>query len=186
MAAALEALAAGVADPVSKDVRLEALQAVIRLGPPSGNFPVLGTTLERRLTAERDKVVLIWVRVAIMALDAKQHTDKNIEAVTKEMKSADPELRVAAVRAIGIMGPVASRMVQDLIDALPRATDPVLTIELCRALGRMGPAAERAIPSLETLDLQPNEGVKAAAKTAIADIKRAIETGKPQPVPPKK
>ncbi len=187
MAPALEALATGVADPVSKDVRLEALQAVIRLGPPSAqpSLPVLGKTLNNRLTAERDKVVLIWVRVAIMALDATQRTDKNIATVTKEMRSTDPELQVAAVRAIGVMGPAAKATVQDLIDALPRAADPILSVELCRALGRMGPPAERAIPSLETMDLQKDEGVKVAAKIAIADIKRAVEAAKQQPMAPK-
>jgi hypothetical protein len=189
MTSALEALATGVTDSVSKEVRLEALQAVIRLGPPPPQTPLprLGNALKQRLTAERDKIVLLWVRVAIMALDATQITDKNIDAVGKDMKSTDPELRLAAVRAVGLMGPAAKRLVQDLIDALPRATDPILAVELCRALGRMGQHAERAIPSLGTAELQKDEAVKTAAMAAIADIKRAVELARQQPMqPPKK
>jgi HEAT repeat protein len=188
MAVALESLSTGVADTVSKDVRLEALQAIIRLGAPLPQTPLprLGGVLKQRLMAERDKVVLIWVRVAMMALDASLITPPNVNAVAKELKSSDPELRVATARALALMGPAAKNTIQDLIDALPRATDPVLAIELCRALGRMGQFAERAIPSLETMDSQKDEGVKVAAKMAIADIKKAAELGRQQPVQPPK
>jgi HEAT repeat protein len=180
---ALEALANGVSDPVSKDVRLEALQSVIRLGPPSPPvaLPRLGNALQQRLKVERDKIVQLWVRVAVMAQDAKQISDKNVDAIGIEMKSTDPELRVAAVRAVGVMGPAAKRLVQDLIDALPRSADPVLSVELCRALGRMGQHAERAIPVLETAQLQKEDAVKVAAAAAVADIKRAVDFAKQQP-----
>ena len=188
MANVFEALATGVGDTVSKDVRLEALQAIIRLGLPAPQTPLprLGNALRLRLKDERDKIVLIWVRVAMMSLDVNQITPANVGAVARELKSGDPELQVATARAIALMGPAAKNTVQDLIDALPRATDPVLAIELCRALGRMGQFAERAIPSLQTAELQKDEGVKVAAKLAIAEIEKATGTAKQQPMQPPK
>src|SRR5205823_5044058 len=85
---ALEALGKGVSDKDSHEVRLAALQAVISLGPPaSGSTPQLRNVLERRLRDERDKGVLIWVRVAIMRLDQAAITDKNLAVIAKDMKS---------------------------------------------------------------------------------------------------
>jgi HEAT repeat protein len=177
-----------VADRESKDVRLEALQSVIRLGQPAPQttLPRLGNMLKQRLTAERDKVVVLWVRVAMMALDVNQRTDKNVEAVAKDLKSTDAELRVAAARALGLMGPAAKNAVQDVIDALPKATDPILAVELCRALGRMGQFAERSVALLESMDKHSDAGVKLAAKIAIDDIKRAVDFAKQQPPQPPK
>ena len=98
MVAALEALAPGVGDRESKGVRFEALQSVLRLGPPlppanapqlnaSAMVPQLMNTLRQRLTNERDKVVLLWVRVAILALDGSRINDKELSVIAKEIKS---------------------------------------------------------------------------------------------------
>jgi HEAT repeat protein len=185
---ALEALANGVADRESKAVRLEALQSVLVLGAPNPPTPLrlMDVLRQRAAGAEKDKCLLIWVRVAIMALDAGQINDKNVAVVAKEMKNSDADIRLTAIKAVGVMGPRAKEYVQDLIDFLPKATEPVMMVELCGALARMGQYAERAIPSLETMQTKDNPVVKEAAKMAVDAIKKAIDQAKQQPVVPKK
>jgi len=185
MIAALDALTRGIEDRESKGVRLEALQSVIILGPPAP--PRLLEALKRRMSAERDKTTAIWVRVANIQFNAAERTDKNIGQVAKEIKSNDPDVRLVAIKAVGLMGQLAKIAVPDLLDALAKADNPEVRVELCRALGRMGQYAERAIPALESLQSQENESVKTAARKAADDIKKGMETAKQQPAqPPKK
>jgi hypothetical protein len=179
----LESLAKGVADRESRGVRLEALQAVIRLGqpPPGKSVPMLAASLRQRLTVERDKALLIWVRVAAMALNPADITDKNLAPIVKDIKSGDAEVRLTAIKALALMGPAAKSAVQDLMDAAQRSTDPATTVELCNALAHLGEHAERAIGILGTLQTQNNDAVRGAATTAIDEIKKAIEAAKKQP-----
>jgi hypothetical protein len=183
---ALEGLANGLADQ-SKGVRLEALQSVIRLGPPAppAAAPNLIKMLQRRLTQERDKNLLVWVRVAMMRMNAAEINDKNLALFTKDLKGSDPELRSTTIKALALMGPAAKSAVPDLIDTLQKPTEPATTIELCAALARMGQFADRAIGPLTTLQSQgANEAVRSAAGEAIIEIKKAIDTAKQQPPAP--
>ncbi|HEX4592250.1 MAG TPA: HEAT repeat domain-containing protein [Gemmataceae bacterium] len=183
---ALEALANGLADQ-SKGVRLEALQAVIRLGPLASSAapPRLTETLRRRLTQERDKNLLVWVRVAMMRLNAAEINDKNLAPFTKDLKGSDSELRTTTIKALGLMGPAAKSAVPDLIETLQKPIDPATIIDVCTALSRMGQFADRAIGPLTTLQSTgANDVVRSAAGEAIIEIKKAIDAAKQQPPGP--
>jgi HEAT repeat protein len=172
-AAALEELSRGVSDRESKGVRLEALQSVIQLGPPAppAVTPRLRAALEKRLKDEKDSAVRIWIRVAMMRMDEKQITDKNIAAVAKEIKSNDPEVRHVSVRAIGLMGPAAKAAIPDLIDVLKAPSEPAMVYEVSVALGRMGKLAETAVPALLMHQEDKDNAVKAAVRAAVNDIR---------------
>jgi HEAT repeat protein len=185
--AALEALARGVEDRQSKGVRLEALQAVILLGPTqSGPTPILSSVLLKRLREEHDKPTQIWIRVAIMRLNPTEINDKNLNVIVKDIKSTDQELRLTAIQALALMGTAAKAKVMDLVEALSQATDPATIRELCNALARMGQFAEKAIPSLATLTSNQDDVIKTSSMAALQAIQKAIEEAKKPPVAPVK
>jgi HEAT repeat protein len=189
---ALEALGRGASDRDSRDVRIEALQAIINLGPAYGNVvpaQLLGV-LRQRQTAERDKAVAIWVRVAVMRMDPAAVTDANISLISKQMfakPGTSLEVRVQAAKALGFMGPLAKPGLSDMIEALQKSEEKVLTVQLCWSLARMAQFAERAIPALNQIqEAQKDDWVRGSAKVAIETIDKAIQQAKAAPpLPPK-
>jgi hypothetical protein len=170
---ALEKLVDAVDDSISKEVRLEALQALVNLGPPAAaDVTRLKRLLEGRLRVDRDKSVVIWVRVAIMRIDPKAITDANLGIIAKQMKGNDLDIRVQAVRALGFIGPLAKSTVPDLMDAL-QSEEPLLVDQAAWALSRMGTAAERAIPALEmVMNSSKDKAVQESVRQAIEEIKK--------------
>jgi HEAT repeat protein len=160
-------------DDISKEVRLEALQSLINLGPPTSPADVaqIKTLLERKMKADKDKSVTIWARVALMRMDAAAVNDANLTVIAKLLKNPDLATAIQAARALGVVGPESKGKVSDLMDAL-QSPEPLLAGEAAWALGRVGKAAEKALPSLKTLQMHKDEGVRQRATEAI----RAIET----------
>jgi HEAT repeat protein len=193
---ALEALAKGAADRDSRDVRIEALQSIISLGPPYGGVPPpqLTAVLKQRLSAERDKAALIWVRVALMRLDPPSVTDANITLISKQM-FAKPgvtlEQRVQAAKALGYMGAAGKPGLTDMIEALQKSEEKVLTVQLCWSLARMGQYAERAIPALNQVRESYKDAkgdtekwVSDSARVAVETIDKAVQQAKAPPAKP--
>jgi HEAT repeat protein len=173
---ALNALMGAIADREScKEVRIEALQSIINLGPPpAGDIRNFKTALENRLNRDKDKFkdVAIWVRIALMRLDGTYVNESNISAVAKLMKDSDLDIRSQAARALGYIGASAKSAIPELIDAL-KSDEPLLIVQAAWALSRMGEAADRAIPALDALvNNSKSEDVKATAKAAIEEIKK--------------
>ena len=88
---ALEALNKGI-DDASKEVRIEALQGLINLGPPQKpeHRQILKNHFERRVKVDKDKYAGIWVRVALMRIDEKAINDANIKYIAAFLKKTDP------------------------------------------------------------------------------------------------
>jgi len=160
-------------DDVSKEVRLEALQSLINLGPPTSPQDVaqIKTLLERKVKADKDKSVAIWARVALMRMDAASVNDANLTAIAKLIKGSDLATSIQAARALGVVGMESKGKVPDLIEAL-QSPEPLLVVEAAWALGRIGKAADKALPSLKTLQAHKEELVRLRATEAI----KAIET----------
>jgi HEAT repeat protein len=178
--AALKAVVDAV-DDYSKEVRMEALQSLVNLGPPSsGNVSTLKTLLERRMKLDKDPSAVIWVRVALMRLDDKAVNDANLTIIAKQMKDKDLDIRVQAARALGYIGLAAKSKVPDLIEAL-KDEEALMVSQACWSLDRMGAEAEKALPSLETLLTHKDSNVRDIAKAAIEDIKKAVEVAKKNP-----
>ena len=105
-------------DDVSKEVRLEALQSLINLGPPTSPQDVaqIKTLLERKIKADKDKSVAIWARVALMRMDAAAVNDANLTAIAKLIKGSDLATSIQAARALGAIGLESKGKVPDLMD----------------------------------------------------------------------
>jgi hypothetical protein len=71
----------------------------------------------------------------------------SLPALVELLHGQDEHLRIAAARAIAVMGPEAKPAVPDLTAALSDASAAVRK-NVIRALGQMGPAAEPAIDAL--------------------------------------
>ncbi|HEY1375346.1 MAG TPA: HEAT repeat domain-containing protein, partial [Gemmataceae bacterium] len=187
---ALEALGRAVMDR-DKGVRLEALQSVILLGPPYPPVPLrVRQVLDRRLKDERNKILSIWVRVAIMRLDESAINDANLSALSKQMlpHGTDVDTRIQAAKALGFIGPAAKAKVPEMIDALQKSDEPGMQYQLCWSLARMGQYAEKALGPLRTLQsAAKDESVRTAAKAAVGEIEKAMkQPAQPPNQPPKK
>src|SRR5262249_13880821 len=146
-ARAIHALLGALRDDVSYDVRMEALFSLIVLGPP---VHITDKTAEKRLLEERtrdkNKVVEIWARVAVMRLDkVSQH---HLSPISKYLQDPDLRARVNAARAFTIMGQDAKSSVKDLAYAL-NDKEPDVVVWVCVALGEMHAASQDAVPKLE-------------------------------------
>jgi len=169
---ALRALVDAI-DDSSKEVRAAALQSLISLGPPTAanDKAQMKNLLEKRLKADKDKACVIWVRIALMSLDEKQITDANLTVISKLLKDPDIDVAMQAARALYFVGRESKLRLDDLVDAL-RHENPRMREQVIQSIERIGPAAERALPALELLVKDPDEGVSKAAKTAISTIKQ--------------
>lgn len=170
-------------DDLSKEVRLEALQGLINLGPPDAgqNTAQMKILLERRLKADKDKSVVIWVRVAMMRLDEKQINDQNLTIIAKLLKDSDIDIAVQAARAMFYIGRESKNKLAELVEALQHP-DARMRQQVVQTIERIGPAAERAIPALELIaQRDKEEPVREAAKAAIKTIK-----GTPKIITPNK
>lgn len=170
---ALRALVDGIDDPC-KEVRVESLQGVINLGMPPlpQDQNTLRGMLEQRVRADKDKFASIWVRVALLRMDAGPQTDQFVNDIAKYLKSPDLTLASDAARALGAVGVSAKSKIPDLIESL-KSSDITLTFWSAWALGRMGPEAKNALPTLTTLLESADSNVKLAAQEAIKQITAA-------------
>jgi HEAT repeat protein len=165
--ALLEALKDSVAD-----VRMEAVIGLGSMGKPSD--PALLATVMRALNHtvdfERDKSVVIWGHVAIMALE--EVTDKHLKPIIKLLKNPDLEVRCVAARAIGTMGTKAKSAIPDLIEML-HDKEPLAVVAACMALVQMGDPGERAISALNDLMQRnkDNEDMRLFIQAALDQIK---------------
>ena len=170
---ALKALVDGIDDPC-KEVRVESLQGVINLGMPAlpQHQLELRGLLEQRVRADKDKFASIWVRVALLRMDAGPQTDAYVNDIAKHLKSTDLTLASDAARAIGACGVIAKSKIPDLVESL-KSSDITLTFWSAWALGRMGPEAKNALPNLTALLESADSNVKTAAQEAIKQITSA-------------
>jgi len=167
---ALKALTDGI-DDVSREVRHEALQGLINLGPPGNPADVLALKgiLEKRMKVDKDKLAGIWIRVALMRIDEGAINDANFNYIAALLKDKDTSLAADAARALGACGPFARKQVGDLIESL-KSTDVSLVAWSCWGLGRIGSDAKAALPALEKLKESSDTSIKQAAEQAIKDI----------------
>jgi HEAT repeat protein len=79
------------------------------------------------------------------------------------------EIRVAALEALGTMGPDAAPAIPAVIQALSH-DDPRVRTAAARLLGRFGPLARQAAGPLRALLTDPDPEVRRAASDAVLSI----------------
>ncbi len=115
---AVEALTQSGLRDVSAQVRLESLNALIRLGPPAN--PADGQRIFQtlqNLLKDRDHAVVIWARVGLMRL-VNQPDEQQIDAIAKGLKDPEARTRAEAARALAALPNYAKNHVQDLVPTL--------------------------------------------------------------------
>ncbi len=160
---------ASLLNDASFQVRLEAILALMVLGPPQAALDkaAIIKSLEGAIH-DRNKVVAIWARTGQMRMD-NTITETHLKALAKYLTAPELSPRIHAARALGTIGPQAKSRVPDLISALDD-NDPLVILWSAWALGQIGNPASQSVAKLENLKQHKDEAVQRAAAEAIDRI----------------
>ncbi len=165
----------GLADK-SVEVRVAAVKAFGAMGFPEKEVDrkAILTALRSAIAYDKEKAVVIWAHVGVMALD--EVNDKDLDAIAKHLKGKDFQAKFEALRALGAMGTKAKARAADVFEQLGDK-EPVIQATAAWALGEMGDAASKAEPTLKEMlaKKDTDERVKEAIKDALQKI-----NGKPK------
>ncbi|MCE9563611.1 MAG: hypothetical protein K8U57_16335 [Planctomycetes bacterium] len=170
---ALNALAGTLAKDISVAVRMEALQALVMLGPPwAGPAPAGGkgpppinqkaadfvaeamrTRVHKGMAkgAELDKQLEIWCRVVLMRFDPKEINDENFTAIARHCAAPDAGPKIQALQALNIFGEQAGSKVDAVVGVLEDDDAQVLSVAIA-TLASMGVKGQGAIEKLTELE----------------------------------
>jgi hypothetical protein len=199
--AAVHALSSRLTSDTSYQVRREAVQSLLLLGPP-GNPAAWGELRKALTTAFKDSDIStrIWAHVTFIRteLNLIKPNDPNLKAVIGYCDHEEPAFRLEAVQALGTIGNEASsalsllqRLAMDPklatinVKEMTVAERDMLTIAATAiwSLGQMTSEQNKLVPVLTELQQHKNEFIKAAAKDAYTNLVRA---GDPKFEPPPK
>jgi len=143
---------------------------LIVLGPPGVPVERLAVhkTLELLLHNDRNNVVQIWTRVALMRMD--KPSEQHLDAIAKFLKNTDANLRTNAARALGSIGREAKTQVSELLRASNVEQDLTTLFWMIDSLGHIGQGALPAVPELKTFLTHKEPAIKEAAAWAIREI----------------
>ena len=153
-------------------VRLQAVMGLAQLGKPAD--PVLlvqEVKSVRAMTIDKDKTVVIWAHLSMMALD--KIDDEGIAYLTKCARPGEPErLRVQAIGALGMVGTKEKKVVPTLIELLSEKDAPNIAASACQALGRIGDPGDKAEKALAAVihDKDMEDPIRFQAIYALAAI----------------
>ena len=157
-----------LADP-SVAVRTEVVKSLLMIGPPRPKNPneyaaAIMSFLKKvtpRIEFENknkkgDKGVYVWLLLLEILYDDRT-LDANIKKIEEVIKAPDdPFHRLAALQALGAMGPKAEKAVPAIVDALAYKEVP-LRLTAMYALMNIGNGARGAIARLEEIKKTPPE-----------------------------
>ncbi len=164
-------------------VRYAAITAIALLGKP--NNPVVSAGVDKALTElanGNDKIFAIWAKVGLANQDVLSAAT-HVKFLSQMLKQSDLQVKLEAMRAISVIGPLAKSTVPDLIDLLEDKENWVV-FNACLTLGSLNVEAREAKDPLTKLLAKKDlyEPVKQAATNALESIKGA--TPKPTPKAP--
>lgn len=170
---ALTALADHFAKDPSAAVRMEAMQALMLLGPPwaeikkpgdKANPPIkteaaasiikfikyrVGDPKLKLVGLEKDKQVEIWARLVLMRFDPKEINEDNLDAFARHLTQPDIGVRIQALQAIAFMGETGARKLDAVTNLLWDKEQPLqLTVATVQVLEAMGGGAKPALPKM--------------------------------------
>ena len=195
---ALTALADNLARDDSAAVRMEALQALMFLGPPwAGPQPKdakmpppidkpkadtiiafmrarVGDPKNKIPTREKDKQVEIWARLVMMRFDPKEINDENLDAISRYLTGADYGVKLQALQALGLVGEGASKKLNDVLRLLDDKDAPYqVTVHAIQVMAAMGAGAKPALPDMQKY-LEVKKKELAAKRIALAKDKENL------------
>lgn len=180
---ALTALADNLARDESAAVRMEALQALLFLGPPwaapkakdakqppptdarSADVIIrfmrarVGDPKTKQPPLEKDKQVEIWARLVLMRFDPKEINDENLDAMARYLTGNDNGAKLQALQGLGLVGEGAARKLNDVLRLVEDKDTPDLVLfSAIQVLGAMGAGAKPGLPNMEKfLELKRKE-----------------------------
>lgn len=193
---ALDALTKRLREEKSAVVRQEVIDGLILLGPPKFKDaaeyvkvirPHLDAVLDRQ-KVEKDKTALVWLQFLHMAYDGSQVNEKNVEKLGKVVSDPDPAPRVAALRALAMLGPDAKPALSMMEEAL-KDPEPEMVAQAVTALAALEKTASSSLPALEKLQKEhKDQQIQKMAGAAIDMIKgkKPVAPAPPAPPPAKK
>jgi HEAT repeat protein len=150
-------------------VREYAITAAARVAPTA---PEVAAALVEAVTDSDARIF----EAAVAALEEirlhdERPADGEVPLWVEQLRSADPERRLAAARGLADLGPYARDAVPALTEALTaEENDPELRAAIANALGLIGPAAEPALVALIESLRSPDAGLRDAALAAMRRI----------------
>lgn len=157
-------------------VRMEALQGLVKLGPPwaevrkkDDKTPIVIKTSDAAIICkfmrarigdpkaklqplEKDKQVEIWARLVLMRFDPKEVNEENLDAFAKFLSGAEVGVKAQALNALAMLGEGATKKVTDILRLVENKDENVqVQIAAVNALGAIGAGAKEALPSLRKL-----------------------------------
>lgn len=173
---ALVALADRLARDECAAVRMEALQGLVRLGPPWAEVRKPGAkgppaikvadavTIAKYMKArvgdpaaklnplEKDRQVEIWARLVLMKFDPKEVNEDNLNAFVKYLTGTDVGTKAQALNALALLGEGSARKIDDIVKLIDSKDEhfEVQTAAI-NALGAIGAGAKPALPALRKL-----------------------------------
>jgi HEAT repeat protein len=129
---------------------------------------------------ERNSQVEIFARLALMRLDVKEQSEENLNGIAKYVtQPGDSGPKLQALHALMLMGPVASRKINDVCKAL-EDEDPQVVVSAATTLVAMGTEGKPAIEFLEKMKSRgSNKEEKAQYEQLATRAIKAINEAKP-------
>jgi HEAT repeat protein len=203
---AMTKLADVFAKDVSAAVRMEALQALMMLGPPwaevkkpdAKTAPPIDTKSAKVIIdymkhrvgdpktktpgLEKDKQVEIWARLVLMRFDAKEINEENLEAFARYLTGSEVGVKIQALQAIAMMGETGAKKLDAVVRLLSEKDQPLqLTVATVQVLQAMGAGAKPALPDLRKFAAE----TKKEAATKKDQEKKSRVRWHPRPLRPR-
>ena len=154
-------------------VRMEAIQALLQIGPPKPKNPLdyikdikhYLEPVENRLkpNVEKDKGILCWLYLLNIMYDDRVLNDKEkdyLKKIASYIKFPDsPMVRMQAINACAAVGSKAAPVIPQIADAL-HYPEPELVIAAMSALAQIGLEARGTAPELEKIKAGSKDPVK--------------------------
>jgi HEAT repeat protein len=149
-------------------VRIAAVKALVQFPIAPGGQAMLLSKLKESASKDKEPAVKIWAHLAIMTVNQNAAT-ADLISIAKLIEDTDPNVRLQAAQALGMIGPKAQQTAGYLQAAL-YDSEPTIVVAAIIALVRMD--AKTAIPALRKLaaDKTTNETVKQAASRGIDEL----------------
>jgi HEAT repeat protein len=134
---------------VAEEVRYKAVMALGAMGRPQDPKKLNQVTTVLRApgnAGSRNKIIRMWSRVGLMALDKVD--EKELGNIAENLKDPDSGIRAQAALALGALREKSHAYVGNICDMGKRETDQFVKTATAQALGRMGNKGKRVIDTL--------------------------------------
>lgn len=163
-------------------VRIEIVQSLIYLGPPTEDADLAAEirAIEQRTTSEPDPVLKLWLYVCLMRLQPSLINEKNLNPLVTALSSSNHRVRLGAVQCFAFMGADAKLKAGALKIGLDAASstkdeDKEFAFHTLFAISRFGKEASVLRPQVQALLTHPEPALKEMAQYALDRIDGKIK-----------